>query len=158
MPHPPLRVAATSPQTQEIAGKKGLGLLSLTVLVNPEELGRRVRTYREALKSAQRVGAAVNGRAAAFAMVHCAETDQAARADAERAFLSYTDTTLQFIGPVIEAMRAGKKLEDVPQGYEYMMKQYEGIDLSKIDLEFRIDNGMCVVGSPDTCIKQIKYL
>ncbi len=117
-----------------------------------------MRIYREALKSAQPVGATINGRAAAFAMVHCAETDQEARADAERAFLSYTNTTLQFIGPVIEAMRAGKKLEDVPQGYEYMMKQYEGIDLTKIDLEFMIDNGICVVGSPDTCIKQIKYL
>ena len=132
--------------------------MSLTVLVNPEELGRRVRIYREALKAAQPVGATINSRAAAVAMVHCAETDQEARTEAERAFLSYTNTTLQFIGPVIEAMRAGKKLEDVPQGYEYMMKQYEGIDLTKIDLEFMIDNGICVVGSPDTCIKQIKYL
>jgi luciferase family oxidoreductase group 1 len=157
-PHPPLWVAATSPETHELAGKKGLGLLSLTVLVNPEELGRRVRIYREALKAAQPVGAAVNSRAAAFAMVHCAETDQEARAEAERAFISYTNTTLQFIGPVIEAMRAGKKLADVPQGYEYMIKQYEGIDLSKLDLDFMIDNGMCVVGSPETCIKQIKYL
>jgi len=157
-PHPPLWVAATSPETHELAGKKGIGLLSLTVLVNPEELGRRVRIYREALKGAQPVGATVNGRAAAFSMVHCAETDQEARADAERAFISYTNTTLQFIGPVIEAMRAGKKLADVPQGYEYMIKQYEGIDLSKLDLDFMIDNGMCVVGSPETCIKQIKYL
>lgn len=157
-PHPPLWVAATSPETHELAGKKGIGLLSLTVLVNPEELGRRVRIYREALKGAQPVGAAVNRRAAAFAMVHCAETDQEARAEAERAFISYTNTTLQFIGPVIEAMRAGKKLADVPQGYEYMIKQYEGVDLSKLSLDFMIDNGMCIVGSPDTCIKQIKYL
>ena len=157
-PHPPLWVAATSPETHELAGKKGIGLLSLTVLVNPEELGRRVRLYREALKAAQPVGAAVNSRAAAFSMVHCAETDQEARAEAERAFISYTNTTLQFIGPVIEAMRAGKKLADIPQGYEYMMKQYEGVDLSKLSLDFMIDNGMCVVGSPETCIKQIKYL
>ena len=157
-PHPPLWVAATSPETHELAGKKGIGLLSLTVLVNPEELGRRVRLYREALKAAQPVGAAVNSRAAAFSMVHCAETDQEARAEAERAFISYTNTTLQFIGPVIEAMRAGKKLADIPQGYEYMIKQYEGVDLSKLSLDFMIDNGMCVVGSPETCIKQIKYL
>lgn len=39
-----------------------------------------------------------------------------------------------------------------------MIKQYEGVDLSKLSLDFMIDNGMCVVGSPDTCIKQIKYL
>src|SRR5207247_3607923 len=125
---------------------------------NSAQLRGRGHLERESQQAAQPGGAAVNSRASAFSMVHCAETDQEARAEDERAFISYTNTTLQFIGPVIEAMRAGKKLADIPQGYEYMMKQYEGVDLSKLSLDFMIDNGMCVVGSPETCIKQIKSL
>ncbi len=142
-PHPPLWVACTSVDTHALAGKKGLGLLSFTVLVRPEELGRRVRIYREALKEAKPVGAFVNNRAAAFSMVHCAETDKQAREDAERAFLSYTNTTLQAITPVLEARKTGRKLQDLPAGSEFIIKEYEGLDPSKVDLDFLIDNGMC---------------
>ena len=30
------------------------------------------------------------------------------------------------------------------------------LDPRKVDLQFLIDNGMCTVGNPDTCIKQIE--
>lgn len=158
-PHPPLWVACTTEETHVIAGKKGLGLLSFTVLVRPEELGRRVALYREAQKGAQPAGVVANTRAAAFGMVHCAETDKQAQADAERAFMSYTGTTLAAIAPVIEARKTGKALQqDVPFADGFSVKEYEGIDPSKVDFQFMIDNGMCIVGSPDTCIKQLQRI
>ena len=40
-PHPPLWVASTSPESHELAGSRGLGLLSFTVGVPPEDLAER---------------------------------------------------------------------------------------------------------------------
>ena len=58
-PHPPMWVACTSEDTHELAGKLGLGLLSFTLLVSPEQLGQRVRAYRNAIKTAKPYGAFV---------------------------------------------------------------------------------------------------
>src|SRR5213076_1354904 len=49
-PHPPLWMASTSPASHEIAGRKGLGLLSFTIGVPPEELASRIALYRSGLK------------------------------------------------------------------------------------------------------------
>ena len=38
-PHPPLWVASTNAESHELAGRKGLGLLSFTIGVPPSELG-----------------------------------------------------------------------------------------------------------------------
>jgi alkanesulfonate monooxygenase SsuD/methylene tetrahydromethanopterin reductase-like flavin-dependent oxidoreductase (luciferase family) len=157
-PHPPFWLACTGVETHALAGKLGLGLLSFTVLVTPEELGRRVRIYREALKEAKPYGAFVNDRAATFSMVHCATSDAQAREEARDAFLSYVRTTLRFISPVIDAMKAGQKIAELPKGYEYMLKQYEGVDPNTLTLEFLIENGMCICGSPDSCVEQIERL
>src|SRR5919204_3334321 len=131
-PHPPLWVACTSKDTHALAGQKGLGLLSFTLLVTPEELGRRVQMYRTAIKSAKPYGAFVNNRAGAFAMTHVADTDKQARDEAERAFMSYVNTTLRVNAAVIEAKKtgvdpkegAGALVPDLPA-------QYEGLDPSK---------------------------
>ena len=46
--------------------------------------------------------------------------------------------------------------EEVASDPNREIKEYEGLDPRKVDLQFLIDNGMCVVGNPDTCIKQIE--
>ena len=74
-PHPPLWVASTSPESHEIAGQRGLGLLSFTLGVPPEDLAGRLQLYRKGLAVAKPIGKFVNQRAATFTMVHCAETD-----------------------------------------------------------------------------------
>ncbi len=38
------------------------------------------------------------------------------------------------------------------------IKEYEGVDPRTVNLRFLIDNGMCVVGNPDTCVKQIERI
>src|SRR5262249_9313484 len=45
-PHPPLWVASTSPQSHGLAGRKGLGLLSFTIRVPPEEPAGRLPPHR----------------------------------------------------------------------------------------------------------------
>jgi alkanesulfonate monooxygenase SsuD/methylene tetrahydromethanopterin reductase-like flavin-dependent oxidoreductase (luciferase family) len=156
-PHPPIWMACTNPDSHEYAGERGLGLLSFTVLVPPDELGRRVARYRDGLTRAQTQGRAVNGRAGAFSLVHCADTDAQARADAERAFLSYTATQIGATAHVLQARRTGRSIEEL--GSEpLVVEEYEGIDPAKVDLDFLVDNGMCVVGDPDTCIRQMEHI
>lgn len=155
-PHPPIWTACTSEDTHRLAGELGLGLLSFTILVTPETLGRRVAMYRDALQAATPIGASVNGRAGAFALVHCADTDAQAQEEAERAFMSYVGTTLNVTTPVLEARRSGRSAADIAADPNREVTEYEGLDPRKVDLQYMIDNGMCVVGSPDTCIRQIE--
>ncbi len=157
-PHPPLWVACTSKDTHALAGHKGLGLLSFTLLVTPEELGRRVQMYRDALKEAKPAGAFANSKAGAFSLVHCADTDKQAQEEAERSFMSYMNTTLQVSTPVLEARKTGRTLEEITADPNREVKEYEGLDPRKVNLQFMIDNGMCVVGNPDTCIRQIERI
>ena len=59
-------------QATREAGEKGLGLLSFTVGVPPEDLGERINRYRAAIENAEPVGKFVNNRAATFTWWHCA--------------------------------------------------------------------------------------
>ena len=99
-PHPPLWCASTGPETHDIAGRKGLGLLSFTLLVDPEELKRRIGIYRAGIAQAKPVGKFVNDRAATFTMVHCAETNKEARENARVAFEWYARKAFEVVASV----------------------------------------------------------
>ena len=77
-PHPPLWMAATTPESFPLAGELGLGALGLTILVPLEEVAERVQSYRKAIKNAKPIGAFVNNQVGAYTMVHCAESKQEA--------------------------------------------------------------------------------
>src|SRR5260370_4340614 len=91
-------------------------------------------------------------------MVHCAPTDKQAREEAERAFMSYVSTTLAVTASIVEARKTGANPKEVRFGREEIPKQYEGIDPSKVNLDYLIDNGMCICGRPDSCLKQLQRL
>ena len=148
-PHPPLWVACTSEDTHELAGKLGLGLLSFTLLVSPERLGARVRAYRNAIKTAKPHGAFANNRAGAFSMTHIADTDKQARAEAERAFMSYVGTTLRVNAPGAGSETDRCRSGDPPAGaVSELPKQYEGLDPSKVTLDTLIDQGCASAAVP----------
>src|SRR5581483_7576973 len=96
-PHPPLWVAGSGEESHRIAGQLGLGLLSFTLMVPPEELARRVAIYREAVANAQPVGHFVNNQVAAYTLVHCAETSEEARANVEEEVLKFIKTNAREI-------------------------------------------------------------
>ncbi len=58
-PHPPIWVAALQPATYEIAAQKGIGVIAFGASA-PEELEGYVKSYKENVKNAEPVGAAVN--------------------------------------------------------------------------------------------------
>src|SRR5262249_37654579 len=96
-PHPPLWVASTSPDSHAMAGRKGLGLLSFTIGVPPEELAVRIGLYRDGLREAKPAGKFVNDRAATFTMVHCAETNAEAKATAAESVVWYLQKSTALI-------------------------------------------------------------
>lgn len=77
-PHPPLWVAAMSPETAEIAGRHGLGFLG-TSLGAPDKYASLIATYREAVNQCEQpAGAFINNQANGVCFMYCGESDEAA--------------------------------------------------------------------------------
>ncbi len=146
-PHPPLWVATSSPPSHLLAGELGLGLLSFTIGVPPEELGERIKVYRDAQTRAVPIGKFANKRAATFTMVHCAETTEQAYEEARESFEWYVRTALWHIGTVA-TWREGKPLGT----YDYA-EVLKDLDLNLLTFEYLVDSGACVVGDPERCLE-----
>jgi len=149
-PHPPLWMASTSPASHEIAGRKGVGLLSFTIGVSPDELAGRIALYRAGLKEAKPVGKFVNDRAATFTMVHCAETDDEARRNAAESVMWYFRRSIELIGSVA-AWQEGRDLGS----YDYTRMLRE-LNLSDVTFPLLHDMDAVIVGDPETCIRKVK--
>jgi alkanesulfonate monooxygenase SsuD/methylene tetrahydromethanopterin reductase-like flavin-dependent oxidoreductase (luciferase family) len=150
-PHPPLWVACTSPESHEVAGRRGLGLLSFTVGTSPEELGERIALYRRGIQSAEPIGKFVNPRAATFTMVHCAETTAQAVEDAADSFAWYAQRGVSLIASVgkWQAEQSGREI----RGYDYT-KAIADLDTSFLTFDYLNAVGACLIGDPDRCIEQ----
>src|SRR5499433_1720919 len=114
-PHPPIWMAATSPQSWEIAGRNGIGILGLTIFVSVPQLQDRVRAYREALKQAKPVGRFINDQVGAFTIVHVAETRQQAIANGGTdAAINYLLYAFRVLGGGAPPGDAGMQRERAP--------------------------------------------
>ena len=93
-PHPPIWGATSSvdgPLRDRQAAASGC--CSFTVGHPPEQLAERIENYRKGQADcAKPVGKFRNETAATFTMVHCADTNEKARADAEESFVWYPKT------------------------------------------------------------------
>lgn len=149
-PHPPLWMATSSPEGHQVAGKLGLGLLSFTIGVPPDELAFRIGLYREALKTAVPIGKSINPRSAAFTMVHCAETNEEARRNAEESVLWYFKKSISLIA-ALAAWQEGKELGS----YEYT-RTLKDLNLEGFSFDILDEMGAIIVGDPDKCIANVK--
>jgi luciferase family oxidoreductase group 1 len=150
-PHPPLWMASSNDASHEIAGRMGLGLLTLVVATPPDEVAKRIEIYDNAARHPEPVGPLVNNKKAVFYMAHCAETDAEARANAERSFLSY----VAIAGRNAARLRAqAQGVADAPTrpGFE------AEADTSEFTMDFMLDNYTAICGSPETCIRQIEEI
>ncbi len=145
-PHPPIWMAASSSESHEIAGQKGIGLLSLTTLLTPDDVLARVKRYREASQDATPVGRIMNNRVAVLQLVHCAPTMQEARANAETAMMWFHEQVLAFTRPFLR--------DAVPQSYRYL-QGFQGTDTRHITFDYLHDNSMILVGDPAHCIDRL---
>jgi alkanesulfonate monooxygenase SsuD/methylene tetrahydromethanopterin reductase-like flavin-dependent oxidoreductase (luciferase family) len=127
-----------------------LGLLSFTIGVPPDELAFRIGLYRDALKEAKPAGKFVNPRAAAFTMVHCAETTAEARKNAEASVLWYFKRSIELIGS-LAAWQEGRELGD----YDYT-RVLKDLNLEGFSFDILDEMDAIVVGDPERCIRAAK--
>jgi alkanesulfonate monooxygenase SsuD/methylene tetrahydromethanopterin reductase-like flavin-dependent oxidoreductase (luciferase family) len=149
-PHPPLWMASTSARSHELAGLKGLGLLSFTIGVPPEELAARLQLYRDALRSAKPVGKFVNDRAATFTLVYCDETTAAARATAAESCEWYVRRSVELLRSVATWQR-----ERDLGSYEYI-KALEQIDVGTLTFDVLDAIDAVIVGDPERCVQKAR--
>lgn len=146
-PHPPIWMAATSSESHEIAGHKGVGLLSLTTLLTPDDVLSRIRRYRTALPEAQPVGGMCNPQVAVLQIVHCAPTMQEAQANAKTSVMWFHEQVFEFSRPFLR--------DDIPRSYRYL-QGIQKVDIRSITFDYLHDNNMIIVGDPEHCIQRLK--
>jgi len=165
-PHPPIWMAATSPQSWEIAGRNGIGILGLTIFVSVPQLAERVRVYRQALERATPVGKFVNDRVGAFTIVHMAETRaQAVANGATDAAINYLLYAFRVLGGFADPggrgmQREYAELEIRSTPYRDMIaKEYPIIlkmQRNECTFEDLDQEDMVIVGDVDHCIAKVE--
>lgn len=152
-PHPPIWMATTQPDSFELAGQKGVGVLAFLVGIELPAFGRRIQAYKKALATCRPVGAFVNDQVGAFSMTLCASSKAKARELAEHAVVWYMERTLEFFAGW------GKPGAKVPAGYEWYAKATQ-LGSEKLSERAKFDyldaNDMILVGDPDTLIERLK--
>ena len=144
-PHPPVWVAAHSPASLEFAAK-GNFHVSQNLDVD-SVIAEKFELYRRTWRDCQHQGPMP--RTFLTRAVHVAETDEKARTQAEAPLLAsralgrerIARTRVGFIGN-----------EDSPTQRE-LARVFQGMNTS---YDFWIDNGLALVGSPETVAKQLK--
>jgi alkanesulfonate monooxygenase SsuD/methylene tetrahydromethanopterin reductase-like flavin-dependent oxidoreductase (luciferase family) len=101
-PHPPIRVAATSPDTFPGIGKLGYPIFVAVRLGTLSELGPNIESYRDAYKAAGHPG---EGQVFLRVPVYVAYTYEQARSEPEQSIMNF----YRFLGGALEdsATRAG---------------------------------------------------
>ena len=142
-PHPPLWMAATSPDTFKIAGAKGLGVLCFQLSEKGLKLAHD--NYRGAIKNAEPVGEYVNENFAALALTHCGKHADTVETGARGA--------QWFMQKVVEIL-IGLKDSD---SYEYL-KDMIDLDHQPKDaaLEDLMQHPLIVTGGADECIEKLE--
>jgi alkanesulfonate monooxygenase SsuD/methylene tetrahydromethanopterin reductase-like flavin-dependent oxidoreductase (luciferase family) len=103
-PYPPLRIAATSPDTYPAIGAMGLPIFVAVRLGTIEELGPNIAAYREAYRAAGHAG---EGQVYLRVPIYVGETEASARDEPEESIMQFYRT----LGQQIEdsATRAGAR-------------------------------------------------
>src|SRR6476661_10224813 len=143
-PHPPLRIAATSPDTYPAIGAMGLPIFVAVRLGTIEELGPNIAAYREAYRAAGHPG---QGKVYLRVPIYVGETEASARADPEHSIMPF----YKALGGQLEdsATRAGARASEqrVERGQALQTISYEDVLRDKV-----------IVGTPDSVTKRLREL
>jgi alkanesulfonate monooxygenase SsuD/methylene tetrahydromethanopterin reductase-like flavin-dependent oxidoreductase (luciferase family) len=151
-PHPPIWAATTSLESHRMVGQLGLGLCSFSVGVPPEELKPKVEEYRRGLAECKEpVGAFINDRAATFTMVHCADDNERAFAEAAESMEWYPAAGAKAIASVADWMK-GKDLGSYSYAADIATMRDAG-GLEALSFDYIRDTGAAMVGDPKRCIE-----
>ena len=145
-PHPPIYLAATSAESHRLAGSLGVGVYSWSNFMGWEALAESVAEFRKASAEARARGEHVNDSAGALLQAYCAESDEAAEAEAGEGNIKWLRI----------AIDGYPRLAKVAKSYAYMNKITE-VAKKTDDFEyFKERSGAAVFGSPESCIRAIE--
>jgi len=146
-PHPPVSMVAQSPESNAVAGSKGIGSLCWDVYFGWDYVERGYKAYKEAIARAKPVGGYINDSFAAVSLnVVCAETKAEAMKAAK---LSIPN----FAGPVIEEIYPALAKRSESYGY---LKNLEKIRAKSRDLDWLVNETSCIASDPDGFIERFK--
>jgi len=156
-PHPPIWGATSSEDGHRQVGELGLGLCSFAVGVSPEAVKEKIDIYRKAVAGCTTpIGAYVHDQASTFTMAVCAPTRDEAVATARESFEWYPRYGARLIASVAD-MQADRGEELGTYGYAADLKQVaDDGSLDLLSLEYLMDSGACVLGTPEECIETCK--
>lgn len=143
-PHPPISVAATSPDTHRQAGEKGIGVISSSSFMGFDYVRNALELYDEAYHSTEHKMHPTYSKAAMiFGTAICLDT---------------MDEALEHVGPAVEyaknALGAYDRLSKLSQDYAYM-GAVTGVDFH--DRKFMLNESAgFIVGDPAECIRQVQ--
>lgn len=149
-PHPPCWLAATSPDSAELAGHYGLGLLSFAIMQPTQVMAERIQAYREAQKDQEPLTDVINNRAAAYTLVHCVEDEK----DLERNrawesvwwwYQNLAEFTLEWEFPHFSQ-------EEKDRLFPLLRKHASG----ELDPKAFNEYDMIIIGTPEQCLEKMR--
>ena len=139
-PHPPIRVAANSPETFAIAGREGFPIFASPLINPPEKLREYLTVHRESLKPGAKQDIAL-----AFP-VHVAESRERARQECEASLMSFFKAAGDLIKPLANAPIKSNET------YQKLRDRITQTTFESIDREIG------VFGVPDYCVRRVQTL
>jgi len=136
-PHPPVRIAANSPDTFPIAARRRLPIFATPLINPPDKLKEGLAVYRDALS------ADAHGDAALAFPVHVAASRAQARQDCEAGLLNFLREAALRLRPL-----GGTDIKSF-EAWRQVLARMERVKYEDFDRE------MAVFGDPDHCVRRI---
>ena len=149
-PHPPCWMAATTAGSAAVAGGRGLGLLSFSILQPLDAMAEQIRQYRAAAENPTPITRVTTNKVAAYTLVHCAPTMAAAEEHGiwDSVWWWYknlAEFTLEWELPNVSQAERDRT-------FPFLQRQLSGeFDAREFD-----EADMIVVGDPDRCIEKMR--
>jgi len=141
-PHPPLRVAANSPETAAFAGGRGYPVFVASPINPFPKLPEHLDTYRRAFRAAGHEGKKED--VAVLFPTYVADSETRIRQEVEPSFMHYFRT-------VSHQARLGER--DQSASYAYLREVRKRMDAITWD---EVDATMALYGPPDACLQKLR--
>jgi alkanesulfonate monooxygenase SsuD/methylene tetrahydromethanopterin reductase-like flavin-dependent oxidoreductase (luciferase family) len=136
-PHPPVRIAANSPDTFPFAARRGLAIFATPLINPPEKLKEGLSAYRRTLPQ---------GDTALAFPVHVSKSRAQARSDTEPGLMRFLREAAERLAPLSQSDIKGF------EAFRQVLARIERVRYEDMDLE------MGVFGDPDYCIERVQAL
>jgi alkanesulfonate monooxygenase SsuD/methylene tetrahydromethanopterin reductase-like flavin-dependent oxidoreductase (luciferase family) len=150
-PHPPIWVAATSPNTFLLAAERGLGVLCFTLGVELPEVASRIQLYRERIKNPAPVGQTINSQVSMNIMGLIGDDPRETEQIAREAALWYVRKGFELVSTVTQ----GSHVDD---SYKYLntASRFDPSQITRDYYEFMKEGDLVAVGGADEALRVAK--